>query len=167
MSFTVKNVDRGYDAIRDAVASLDGVEVIAGSIGTGGSGSTQTFISRKTGKPLEGNEPVATVFSWHEFGSGVPERSVLRRVFDNNPRSAPGSIQKSLNVMIRDRGRAATVTREAGEFYVKRFRKTIREGKVLKPLAAATKADPGRNTRYIPLWDTGQIVSSLNSRVKK
>lgn len=164
MAVTATTIDRGYDKIRDALASLDGVEVIAGSIGTGGSGSTQTFMDRRTGKPVA---PVATVFSWHEFGNGVPERSVLRRVFDNNPRSAPRAIQKSLNKMIRDRDRPTTVTREAGEFYVKKFRKTIREGKVLKRLSKATKSDSGRNPKFIPLWDTGQIVSSLNSRVKK
>ncbi len=156
----IEDRDRGFAKIRDMLNALPEESVFAGILDPHGSGTTPTFIDRRTGEPLPGNETVAHLFSYHEFGSGVPKRSVLRRGFDSKRVGAGNLARRSLSQAIARRAGAKVTRQKMGEFYVKTFFKLIEKRK-LKPLAPATKADPGRDKNYIPLWDTGQIISNL------
>lgn len=81
MAITIEDRDLGWTAIAAAVEALDGTEIRVGSTGEA---ATALYIEPESGD--ETDFSVAVLLSWHEFGIGVPERSLVRAWADSKPR---------------------------------------------------------------------------------
>lgn len=141
----------GWDKVKGASKALDALKIQAG-------------IFREAGSPPEGPElPVAAVLFFHEYGHGVPERSVIREGVRVRVRMIEEAYAKHTANVLAGKIGAIQAAGQIGELVAELFRKRIRD-RIPPPLDPATIRRKGST---MPLIDTGQLIQSLTSRVIK
>jgi len=165
MSVTIVRRDLGVGAVRAASEATDGKAVAFGSTGPKASA---LFIDGETGELT--NTSVAGLLGTHEFGIGVPERSVIRGYTAGKPPEIRGAVKATFREVVNGKVPTSQIGR-TGEIAVKGLRKRI-EKRIPPPLADVTKENrrrPSELSRGLedkPLKDTEQILGSLGFRVE-
>lgn len=146
---------RKLERVELALAALDEVGVAVGSQGEGGTPSPQHRDRRG-----RFGETCATILRRHEFGLGVPERSVFRAYLAGHAREISRRVADATRVVATGRVTPDQAAAAIGEATAEGLRERVLEG-IPPPLAESTLADPKRNPSGIPLFDTGQLVASI------
>ena len=144
--------------IIENIRQLNGLEIRVGSTGPAASAP---FIDRKTGDEVG---TVAGMLAVHEFGWGPPERPILRITLDANRQTFRPAAEAIGRAALHGRARILNAAMGIGEGQSRSLRDMFFQNQ-LRPLAQATKDDPGRDSRHIPLVDTEQILGSISFRV--
>lgn len=108
----------------------------------------------------------AEILKIHEFGLGVPERSVIRWVQKAKRRELLAAVRKGVKNAIDKGWGPDQVAKLLGELAVKLMRERILS-RIPPPLAESTLTNPKRDKRGIPLLDTEQILNDLGWAVDK
>lgn len=108
---------------------------------------------------------IADLIRWHEYGLGVPQRPFVRMTLQGKRGEIDRSIETAIQRVIGSKGRWGGRDAHAlvGKMVVAEMRRTLMQ-RVPPGLSEATKRDPDRDKRAIPLVDTGQIRDSLTYR---
>lgn len=150
-----KTEGRALERVTKALAALDQIGVAVGSQGEGGGPSPQHRDRRG-----RFGETCATILRRHEFGLGVPERSVFRAYLAAHARELTQAAAKATRAVARGEILPDAVAEQVGEHAVAGLRERILE-RIPPPLAESTLADPRRDQAGIPLSDTGQLIASI------
>lgn len=153
--------DLGFEAIKAQFGSSlsgDVGSVRFGSVGDAASAEHVRNDGRGSGLT------VATVLSFHEFGAGVPERSVVRAWADENHAALGDAFQTGVLEQLSGFGSPQATLSRIGKIAAEGMARHLRAS-IPPPLAESTLANPDRNPNGIPLLDTGQILGSLDFEV--
>ena len=165
MTVEIIRRDLGVGAIRSASKATNGKAVAFGSTGPKAS---DLHIDGETGEV--GDISVAGLLGAHEFGIGVPERSVIRAYVASQPSELKGAVKATFREVVNGTTPSSSITR-TGELAVKGLRKRI-EQRIPPPLEASTltarerESELSRGSEGKPLKDTEQILDSLGFRVE-
>lgn len=170
MSEKITDRDTGWGALWKAIREItsNGSYAKVGLIGDGAAKAEH----ESEGKPLTNVELMAI----HEFGTGtVPERSVIRKVFDAERENYVALLRRLVPGIYEGRASPKKVLDIVGmraKFDMKNF---ILDGKVTPPLSEATIKAKERKGRWnkgstasrspIPLVDTGRLAASIDHSV--
>jgi hypothetical protein len=138
------------------IASLDGRGLRVGAMGEGGGPSPLYRNEDGTSGP-----PVATILLWHEYGLGVPERSVIRATLASRKRE----LAERTSVAAARVAGGVSVDRaleQVGRWLSGAFGRRILEG-ITPGLAPATLAQRFPRVADVPLAKTGQILQLVRS----
>lgn len=160
MSVEVKDTDRGWEAVVSAFDDSPGASVKFGSVGAA---AAADHISND-GKPS--GMTTAGILAVHEFGVGVPERSVVRVWVDSNHAALGDAFRTGVLDQLSGNGTTEKTLDRIGKVGAEGMRRRIR-GFIEPALSARTQADPNRDPRMIPLYDTQQIIDSIDREVEK
>lgn len=167
MPLEIIDRDLGWRDILAASEAADGAEIFFGS--TGGA-AADSYIEPVKGMPLEIS--VAGILAVHEFGIGVPERSVIRAWLASGAPELKGSILGVFDVILDGEDRIERSLEGQGEVTAKALRKFISGGRVKPGVSEATaerRGDASALTRdggNKSLLDTKQILDSISFRVE-
>lgn len=166
MAVEIEDRDLGWRAIADAVQALDGRSVLVGSTGPE---AAAPYVDPESGR--ENDFHVALLLSWHEFGIGVPERSVVRAWADERPREFKDrTLVAPFAKALDSAGDGVGELEGVGETLSKSMRTRLEAG-ISPGLSSATIANRdrpselARDGRELPLLDSLQILGSLTFRV--
>lgn len=113
---------------------------------------------------------IADLIRWHEYGPekydvNFPARSFVRSTLQDKRADIDKVIEGVVRRVIASKGkwRAEDAHKVVGHRIVSELRRKLKSG-VPPELSEATKSDPDRDQRMIPLIDTGQIHDSLTYR---
>lgn len=155
VEFALKDNRKRFDEVIAAFDDSPGATVKFGSVGPRAAAGH----IRNDGTVTD--TPVATILSFHEYGLGVPERSVLRAWTDENKRSTIGdAFRTGVLSQFSGYGSTADTLDRIGKVATEGMQRRVR-GFVPPPLSPVTMANPYRDQRGIPLLDTTQILESL------
>lgn len=102
----------------------------------------------------------AQLLKIHEFGIGVPERSVVRYVKAAHRDKIADAFKHAVVQVITRGWGPDQVAEYVGDIVVELMRQRIESG-IPPELAASTRANPDRDPRHIPLLDTEQLYRDL------
>lgn len=158
MTIEVKVDRRRLDDLLAAYRGATGV-VKFGSVGTAAAKNHIANDGRDSGLP------VATILAIHEYGVGVPERSVIREWVAGNADVLRRAHSTGTQRELAGRGTREDTYKSVGKAASEGLQRRIRNF-IPPPLSPRTMANPDRDPRGIPLWDTGQILDSLGYEVE-
>lgn len=139
------------------LAALDGASVEVGVIDT-----TERYID-ENGKP---GLPIATILAFHEFGLGVPQRSVIRATLASRRAELAQRATVAAAQVVGGRSVERAVE-EVGRWLSRAFVRRIEEG--LTPPLARSTLEKGHRISHLPLLKSGQIrqfVRAIRFRVR-
>lgn len=105
---------------------------------------------------------VADVATWAELGLGQPKRSWLRGFIDEAEKKIQKRISKEMRAVVSGDRSPRQAMRRIGVWLVGEIQERI-SNKIPPPNAPSTVKAKGSS---VPLIDTGQLRSSISSRVK-
>lgn len=148
---TIKDVDKGYNALFRAVGNIKNGSVDVGIFADVG--------AKKQSPGLT----VLDVATFNEFGLGVPERSFIRAYVDENEARIKAMIKALALLIVQGKITRDAALEKLGVKIQGEIQKRIADG--IEPAnAPATIAKKGSDK---PLIDTGQLRSSVTYKVKK
>lgn len=113
----------------------------------------------------EDGTSVVDVASWHEFGKGHnPQRSFIRAWFDENSAANKNFVRQQAKQQLQGRQTMQRSLELLGLRAVGGMQKRIASGRIKPPLSEATIRRKGSS---VPLVDTGQLRSSIASKVER
>jgi hypothetical protein len=109
---------------------------------------------------------LAQLLAWHEFGTKtIPARRPVRRYFEGpGPAEIAERTKAVLPAVLRGEADVLDAAKAIGGVAVAGVRKGIM-ARLPPPLAASTQANPARDQRMIPLYDTGQLYGALAVKI--
>lgn len=121
----------------------------------------------KSGRTADGTMSMVELAAIHEFGSpkaGIPERSFIRRTFENN-KGDVARVTRSLAIeFVNGRVSLHRALSKLGAWGATQVKDTIAKGPhIPPPLKPATVARKGSDR---PLVDTGRLVGSIQWEVE-
>lgn len=163
MSVVVRDDRRLYDLLASNLRKLGRTRVTVG-------------VHDSAGQHDGSSETVAQIAATHEFGAGrIPERSFLRKTFDDKEGAIYGLASDAIDEMIAGRLEAEGVGEKLGLEVTGMVKRTIQDG-IDPPLSPQTiairdaKAKHGGGLlshagAHTPLIDSGQLISSITHEV--
>lgn len=118
------------------------------------------------GEGESGDITILELAAIHEFGSpaaGVPERSFIRRTFQNSEDWLPQFQSKLAKAVIQGKISHERALEILGKKCVDEVKNTITEGEGVPPPLEQSTIDAKGSSR--PLVDTGQLVNSISYEV--
>ena len=154
----VRVIDRGWNRIQRAFRRGGGEAAVR--VGVQGPDAADT--------EHDGNITNVQLMGVHEFGApsrNIPERSVFRSTFDKNRKK----YERELKDLGRDLVRGTT-TRETGltllgEGYRADMLDRVRRAEIKQDLSERTRKQRGEDGPA--LWDTGQMMGAISSKVER
>lgn len=158
MAAQFEDVDKGWNAIKRNIKRMPGeISVVAG---VQGSAATE---SRATDAGAEITNAILMLI--HEFGLGVPERSVLRATVDREVKKYQRFLDRVAAKMVSPtRADIKTELEKLGLIVVADMVKTIDRSIGLKELSEKTIARKGSSK---PLIDTGILKGAITHTVEE
>ena len=114
----------------------------------------------------ESRETLAEVFSAHEFGIGVPRRSVVGDWFDELESELKGRMQRAALEAVRQGRPVSMALVRMGRWAQANMRKRVRDGiaPALSERRKREKLRAGVGAKDTPLIFTGQLINSILSK---
>ena len=111
---------------------------------------------------------LAQLLAWHEFGTSdgrVPARKPVRRYFEGKgPAEIAERTKAVLPAVLRGEADVLDAAKAIGGVAVAGVRAGIM-ARLPPPLAESTQANPDRDQRMIPLFDTGQLLRAISVKI--
>lgn len=111
----------------------------------------------------DGSSTILQVANYHEFGIGVPERSIVREWAEQKDKENEDILRKLAESVVQGRNSVEEGLEKAGLVMAASMRGRIQNGEVAPPLAEKTIERKGSST---PLIDHGFLVSSIAHKVE-
>ena len=146
--------DKGEQSIKEAVRAMKTIELMVGVLDSAGT-------HRDAGIHM------AELMNLHEFGIGVPERSVIRATIDENVDVYNKLMADLIDDIVMGRRTPKDAVSILGEQIVSDMKKRFGSAD-LTPLSKATIASKTKRGKAgnRPLIDTAQLRNSVNYEVK-
>jgi phage gpG-like protein len=157
VSNAVRDSDRGYRAMLQRLAGAKGARVVVGVLADGP--------KREHGGD-EGPASLLEVAAIHEFGApagGIPQRSFIRGTVDDKAAEIRALQQAQAQRILRGDVDTPTALEQVGVKVAGWVQQRIAQG-IEPPNAASTVERKGSSK---PLVDTGQLRSSITSKVER
>lgn len=159
MGLQLRDRDQGYKKRLDALRAAAG-----GDSSTGRGGVLVGIRGDKAAATHKGSDlDLVTIASFHEFGIGVPERSIIRAWVDEEREKITDLIRRAARAMAAGKVTRAQALELVGAKCVAMVQARIKRG-IAPALSAATVAEKGSD---VPLIDSGQLWSSITDLVEK